>query len=175
MRIALRRWPVLAGLGFAAFLGLGLASGTELAKVLAASAVVYIGAAALKRPAAAWPVFFATFIAIGMPQVLKLGFDPTWSVLGLGVASLVYGLVRRAENLTPQTIAMLGFGAVAAIALFVNPVVGGFLVAAGLLGHTAWDVYHHWKNKVVARSMAEFCMVLDTGLAAAIVYVTVTA
>jgi hypothetical protein len=46
-------------------------------------------------------------------------------------------------------------------------------VAAGLLGHTAWDAYHHRTNRVVVRSMAEFCLVLDTALAVAIVIVTV--
>jgi len=57
-------------------------------------------------------------------------------------------------------------------ALVVNPELGAYLVAAGLLGHAAWDAYHHHVNRVVVRSMAEFCLVLDTALAAAIVIVT---
>jgi hypothetical protein len=68
---------------------------------------------------------------------------------------------------------MVVVGAVAAIALFVNEVVGAYLVAAGLLAHAAWDAYHHRVNRVVVRSMAEFCFVLDILLAAAIVIVTV--
>jgi hypothetical protein len=44
---------------------------------------------------------------------------------------------------------------------------------AGLLGHAAWDVHHHRTNRVVLRSLAEFCLVLDTALAVAIVIVTV--
>jgi len=35
-------------------------------------------------------------------------------------------------------------------------------VAIGLLGHAGWDVYHHRVNRVVARSPAEFCFVIDT-------------
>ncbi|HKO85266.1 MAG TPA: hypothetical protein VJ140_12080, partial [Actinomycetota bacterium] len=50
---------------------------------------------------------------------------------------------------------------------------GAYLVAAGLLGHAAWDVYHHRTNRVVVRLLAEFCLVLDTALAVAIVIVTV--
>jgi hypothetical protein len=46
-------------------------------------------------------------------------------------------------------------------------------VAAGLFGHAAWDVHHHRTNRVVVRSLAEFCLALDTALAAAIVIVTV--
>jgi hypothetical protein len=38
-------------------------------------------------------------------------------------------------------------------------------VSAGLLAHAAWDVYHHRTGRVVVRSMAEFCGVLDTLLA----------
>jgi hypothetical protein len=43
------------------------------------------------------------------------------------------------------------------------------VVVPSLLGRAAWDVYHHRINKVVVRSMAEFCCVLDTLLAIAIV------
>ena len=46
-------------------------------------------------------------------------------------------------------------------------------MAAGLLGHAAWDAYHHRVNRVVVHSFAEFCLVLDIALAAAIVLVTV--
>lgn len=56
----------------------------------------------------------------------------------------------------------------------VTPELGADLVAAGLLGHAAWDVYHHRTNRVVVRSLAEFCrLALDTALAVAIVIVTV--
>jgi len=47
-----------------------------------------------------------------------------------------------------------------------------YLVAAGLLGHAAWDFYHHRTNRVVSRSLAEFCLVLDTLLAIAVLVVT---
>jgi hypothetical protein len=45
-------------------------------------------------------------------------------------------------------------------------------VAAGLLGHAAWDVHHQRTNRVVC-SPAEFCLALDTALAVAIVIVAV--
>jgi len=54
----------------------------------------------------------------------------------------------------------------------ITPEVGAYVVAAGLLGHAAWDV-HHRTNRVVVRSLAEFCLALDTALAVAIVIVTV--
>ena len=172
-----RRWPTLAGLGFAALVAFDLASGVELAPVLAASAAVYLGAAALRQPAAAWPLFFAITAVITMARLREDRLEPTWVILAGAVALGVYGLLRGAarpgSGLPLQTLALLGFGAAAGAALVVSPELGAYLVAAGLLGHAAWDAYHHRVNRVVVRSMAEFCLVLDTALAAAIVTVTV--
>ena len=64
--------------------------------------------------------------------------------------------------------------AIAAVALYVNEVSSAYLVAAGLVAHAMWGVYHHWANTIVTRSLAEFCFVLDTLLAAAIVVVTMS-
>jgi hypothetical protein len=172
-----RRWPSLAGLGFAALIAFDLMSGVELAPVLAASAAVYLGAAALQRPAAAWPLFFATGAVITAARLLQDRFEPTWVILAGSVALLIYGLLRGADpsghGLGLQTAALLGFGATAGAALIATPALGAFLVAAGLLGHAAWDVHHHRVNRVVVRSLAEFCLVLDAALAVAIVIVTV--
>jgi hypothetical protein len=172
-----RRWPTLAGLGFAALIAFDLLSGVELAPVLAASAAVYLGAAALQRPAAAWPLFFATGAVITVARLLEDRFEPTWAILAGAVGLLIYGLLRGAGRpgygLPLQTVALLGFGAAAGAALMITPDLGAYLVAAGLLGHAAWDLYHHRVNRVVVRSLAEFCLALDTALAVAIVIVTV--
>jgi hypothetical protein len=171
-----RRWPTLAGLAFAALVALDLVSGVELAPVLAAAAAVYLGAAALQRPATAWPLFFATVAVITVARLLDDRFEPTWIILTSAVALLIYGLFRGAERpghgLPLQTVGLLGFGAAAAAALTITPELGAYLVAAGLLGHAAWDAYHYRTNRVVVRSLAEFCLALDTALAVAIVIVT---
>jgi hypothetical protein len=175
--IVRRRWPTLAALGFAALIAFDLMSGVELAPVLAASAAVYLGAAALQRPAAAWPLFFATAVVITVARLLDDRFEPTWVILAGAVVLLIYGLLRGAgqlgHGLPLQTAGLVGFGAAAAAALTITSELGAYLVAAGLLGHAAWDVYHHRTNRVVVRSLAEFCLVLDTALAVAIVIVTV--
>ena len=177
---SLQWWPTLAGIGFAAFVALDLVRGSEngsdLASIVAASGLVYLAAAALQKPATAWLVFFASVVVITVAKVGLTDLDATWMLLGLAVLFLGYGLLRGAAHPTGglplQTIGMIAFGAVAAMAQFVNEVAGAYLVAAGLLAHAAWDVYHHWADKVVARSLAEFCFVLDTLLAAVIVFVT---
>jgi hypothetical protein len=152
-----------------------LSAGDDLAAILAASGLVYLGAAALGKPAAAWPVFFGTFPVIAAAKAI--GVDATWALLGLAAVFLGHGLLRgaarRAGGLPLQTIAMAGFGITAVTTLMTSGDVGAYLVAAGLLGHAAWDVYHHRTGKVVVRSMAEFCVVLDTLLALAMVIVAV--
>jgi hypothetical protein len=45
---------------------------------------------------------------------------------------------------------------------------GAYLVAFALLGRAAWDAYHYLRDRVVARSYAEFCGVLDLLVGAAI-------
>jgi hypothetical protein len=175
----LRRWPMLAGLGFAALLALGMTSGTEMSAVLAAAALIYLGAAALRSPRAAWPLFFSTAVVITVCGLLDDRYEPTWILLGAGILLAGYGLVRgvgRPRREVPlQSLALLGFGAIATVALLDDPVLGSYLVALGLLGHSAWDLYHHTTHAVVPRSYAEFCFALDAALALAILIVTATA
>jgi hypothetical protein len=169
-----RRWPALAGIAFAVLVALGMASGVEQAPVLAAAAMVYIGSSALQKPSAAWPLFFGSVVVITVAKIFDV--DATLIVLGCGVALGLYGLlrgvVRPGYGLPLQTVALLGFGAVAAVALFVDADLGAYLVAGGLLAHSAWDLHHYRANRVVARSLAEFCLLLDASLAVLIVVVT---
>ncbi len=173
---ALQGWPTLAGIAFGAFVAYGLSRGSELAPVLAASGLVYLAAAALRKPSAAWPVFFVSVAIITAARFGLTGIDATWLLLALAGVTTAYGLIRGATRpaggLPLQALAMVAFGGAAALALITKGPAGAYLVAAGLLAHAAWDVHHHRINKVVIRSMAEFCVALDLLLAAAIVIVT---
>jgi hypothetical protein len=174
---SLQWWPTLAGIALAGFVALNMSSATEPASILAAVCLVYLGAAALQMPSAAWPLFFVTFIIITADRLGLVDIDATWVLLGGGGLFVAYGILRGATRpaggLPLQTIAMVVFGGAAAIALLINQVVGAYMVAAGLLAHSGWDAYHHWTNRVVSRSLAEFCFVLDALLALAIVVVMV--
>ncbi|MEU5871413.1 hypothetical protein AB0A73_07580 [Glycomyces sp. NPDC047369] len=173
----LRLWPAAAGIAFGAFIAFDLASGADLAPVLTASGLVYLGAAALKRPRAAWPVFWVTFAVIG-----AAGFTPwedatTWVLLGIAAAFAVYGLVRGAvrpfEEFPLQSLAMVVIGAAAVAVLAIGGDAAAYIVAAGLLGHAAWDAWHRHNGRVVVRSMTEFCMFLDVIAAVAMIVVAV--
>ncbi|MCC3763347.1 hypothetical protein K3N28_09710 [Glycomyces sp. TRM65418] len=176
VRAALRRWPTAIGIVFAVFTVWGLTSGVGLGAVVAASGLVYLGAAAVQRRGAAWPMFGVAFLVIAAADFTPWESDfGTWAVIGLAALLAVYGLLRGAarpaEGLPLQTLGMVAFGGIAALVLYVGEDLGSYLVAAGLLGHAAWDVYHHRKDIVVSRSLAEFCFVLDTLVAVVIIVV----
>ncbi|MDA1359556.1 hypothetical protein O1R50_07980 [Glycomyces luteolus] len=175
-RVLLRRWPTVAGIAMAAFTAWGATSGSDLAPVLTASGFVYLGAAAFQRRGAAWPVFFVSFAVIGATGFTAYDTElGIWIMIGLAVPLAAYGLfrgaARPAEGLPLQSLAMVVVGAVAVAVLLVGGDLGLYLVAAGLLAHAAWDVWHHRTERVVSRSLAEFCVVLDTLVAVAMVVV----
>ena len=173
-------WPIAAAVAFAAFVafGSGPADYTDIAPVITASAFVYLGAAALQHRVAAWPMFLVSVIVITIGLRVG-GLDPAWSswaMLGIAAILAVYGLSRGALRppwgVPLQAAAMAVFAAAAIVAVRVEAVWAGLLVGAGLLAHTAWDLYHHRTERVVARSMALFCAVLDTFLAVVVLWVT---
>jgi hypothetical protein len=181
-RAAWRHWPILLGLATAAAIAFDLESGAELAKVLAASAVVYVGAAAAGDRRSTWPVFFLAFALIQVADVVAPDFEATWLVIALGLAFALVGLVprdrkddgERLRQLRIQGVAALGFTLAAVVAFTINETAGSLLVAGGLLAHAAWDLRHYRSHLVVARSLAEFCLVLDTLVALAIVVLAMT-
>jgi hypothetical protein len=167
-------------MAFAAFVSIDLLNGsergTDLAAIVVASGLVYLAAAALEIPWVSWPVFLLSVVVITLARLGLIPFDAASAMLIVAAIVAVYGVVRalRRPNreLPLQAIAMIVFGGLATVALFISPFVGALLVAAGLVAHAGWDVYHHVNNKVVVRSMAEFCCVLDTVLAIVVVLAT---
>ncbi|MER6508462.1 hypothetical protein ABT158_16690 [Nonomuraea sp. NPDC001636] len=172
-----RRWPTGLGVAFMAFNVLGLEDGRDAALVVFLAALVYLATAVTGRPGAAWPLFGASVVAVAVLRLLAL--EPWPGLVGgavcVAVVGLADGLVRRPTLVAAQVPAMLAFGAVSVVALSLSPAVGGYLVAAALVGHAALDVVLWRRNKVVARSMAELCAALDLTLGVVIVVLTVSA
>jgi hypothetical protein len=171
--ILMHRWPTALGIALAAMTAYDLEDGLEFAALVVLMAFVYVGAAALDRRRASWVVFLAgCAVVVVFLDLLDSAVD---SSLVLLVAALVFvvvgavrGQLRSPGGLTLQAAGMLGFGVVALMALFVAPGLGAYLVAFALLGHAAWDACHYLRDRVVARSYAEFCGVLDLLVGAAI-------
>ncbi|TCO30151.1 hypothetical protein EV652_105145 [Kribbella steppae] len=170
-----RRWPAVAGVAMAAFAGIGISSGAEVAAIVTASGFVYLGSAALQRRKAAWPVFAISFVVVGLGSNVP-GINATWWMVALAAALIVYGVTRGALRpswgVPLQAVALAVCAAAALVAADANQTLAGVVVAAGLFAHTAWDIYHHRTQRVVVRSMAEFCAVLDTLLAVIVLAVT---
>jgi hypothetical protein len=169
------RWSTALGIAVAALAAFDLQDGLEFAGLTILMALVYLGAAALDRRWSAWVVLFAGLpFAFFIPSIS--GIDPSVALL---VAALVFlalgvarGQLRKPGGLTLQATGMLAFGSIALVALYVDPNLGGMLVAIALLGHAAWDAYHYLRNRVVPRSYAEFCAVVDLLLGAVILFMT---
>ncbi|MEV4397208.1 hypothetical protein [Nonomuraea sp. NPDC049607] len=172
-----RRWPTGLGVAFMVFNVLGLEDGRDAALVVFLAALVYLATAVTGRPGVAWPLFGASVVAVAVLRLLAL--EPWPGLVGgavcVAVVDLTDGLVRRPTLVAAQVPAMLVFGAVSVAALSLSPAVGGYLVAAALVGHAVLDVVLWRRNKVVARSMAEFCAALDLTLGMVIVALTVSA
>jgi len=100
-------------------------------------------------------------------------------MLVLAAALFVVGLVARRTRpwwaLPLQSVAMLVLGVVAIVATLADATVGGLIVAVALLAHAGWDVYHHRTGRVVDRSLAEFCAVLDVLVAVVVAFVALSA
>ena len=158
-----------------AFAAVGIEGGADVAAIVTASGFVYLGSAALQRQAAAWPVFAVSFVLVGVGSRVD-GVNATWVMLAIAAVLAVYGVLRGALRppwgLPLQAAALLVLAAAALIAVDANQTLAGLLVAGGLLVHAGWDTYHHRTGRVVVRSMAEFCAVLDTVLAAIVLVVT---
>ncbi|MFK7696244.1 hypothetical protein [Paenibacillus sp. HJGM_3] len=110
-----------------------------------------------------WPSLVALVIAAtGLPA----SADPMSMILFL--AALVYpisgairGHLRGIRPILIQMTALLFFGVIALVALFVDRDTSLILLAAGYLGHAIWDMVHFRNGKMVLRGYAEFCAVLD--------------
>lgn len=166
------RWPSLIGLLIAAGLVID-AHAADVAPLVLVIAINYVVAAATEKR---WTVLIGTVaLFIIMPVVPRL--DPglvRGLVLGIGVAFVLGGaavaLARSRREVGLQTVAMLGFGALAATATYVDPSVGIYVVAAGLIAHGIWDIVHHVRDAVVPRRYAEFCFVLDLAAGVALIW-----
>jgi hypothetical protein len=168
------RWPTALGVAIGVLTVVDLQGGTELAALTMLMPVVYLGAAALDLRPFAWAVLLAgvavlTVVPSTSQVVPSVGF--LVAALVLLVVGVARGQWRSSGGLGLQTVGMLAFGSIVLAALYVEPDFGGYLVAFALLGHAAWDALHYLRDRVVARSYAEFCAVLDLLAGVAVLFI----
>lgn len=116
-----------------------------------------------------WPVAIAAVAAV--TAVRALDVISLASFLGTAMlAMLVWSAVRKDLHkpgmVRVQALGAIGFGALALAGLALDPQVGIYLVAAGWFLHGVWDFVHLRLDKVVSRTFAEWCGVVDILVAA---------
>ncbi|HEX2499397.1 MAG TPA: hypothetical protein VHO00_11415 [Actinomycetes bacterium] len=116
-------------------------------------------------------------VGIGAVGLADTGrFDPsgltTFMLPLLALSYLVFAAFRhgprRSVALRIQTAGLLGFTALALIALVADPALGRYLVAAGWLAHAGWD-FAHRDGRVVPKWYVQFCIPLDVLMAVSLV------
>jgi hypothetical protein len=158
-----RRWPMLLALTMAA-ISWGSTPTKRLSEAVLLFAFGYLVAAVLQRRQATWLIAVAV---IGGFAVVRLQdwIDPAAVLLIVAVVLVGWGAVRGLlwppGELMLQTVGMIGFATLALTALAVDLDVARYLLAAGWIGHAAWDFAHWRADKVVSRSFAEWCGVFD--------------
>lgn len=166
LRVVLHRWPTLVGLVALAGSSVTGPDAHIGAMVIILAAMCYVAAAAIGRRGSAWIVALAASVAVAVGMVTPL--DTTLLLIVSGVVFGLFGLVRGSRinrrELGIQAAAFVGFTLVALSAMMVGPVAALQLAALAAIGHATWDVIHLRRDKVVARSLAEFCVVFDLGM-----------
>jgi hypothetical protein len=179
-----RRWPtalavVVVALNVAASGGQDLADAVGgYGEVLPLLPLIYLMVHQLGKSRFTWPVLGAGLVAV-FGLAAQDAVDTSTVLVGLAAVLLAWGAVRG----TPQGRATFGVQAVGAVlfcalaltGLAVEPELGLYPVAAGWFLHGVWDFVHLWRDKVVSRTFAEWCGVIDVLVAVQLLFLAPSA
>ncbi|HST81808.1 MAG TPA: hypothetical protein VLL08_08760 [Kineosporiaceae bacterium] len=172
--VALRRWPTWLALGLVALILPDYEDGLDLALIPGIASVGYLLMALLDRPGLTWILFVPVTALVPLTRLVDL--DVWWVftavTAGLTVAGLVLGRLRRPDLRTMQAVVAAVLLGLAITAIGIAGDAGRLLVALALIGHAATDLVLWRANRVVSRSFAEWCGVLDLTLGAVLIAVT---
>lgn len=180
------RWPTALALvstaGGIAVMALLDRDAEVFGPLVAMMAAIYLMAYAIGRPVSVWVALVVMSALISVFQVLDgrdaLGVHPGVAMAIVLVLTWLWTVARRRHTdsgtFSLQTAGMVGFGTVTLVAAAVEPRAGVALAGVGFLAHGAWDAYHYRMNKVVHRTYAEFCGVVDLVTGTALVVVAAT-
>ncbi|WP_084258275.1 hypothetical protein [Microtetraspora malaysiensis] len=161
VRALVRRWPTWLGIA-CAFL-FHVDDGRAAGVFVFVAALAYLTTAVLDRPRSAWLTVLGLTVVAVVSQVLGVGYAVVLgpAALVIAVIGLVRGQLRRPGLCALQAPAMLVFGAVVLAAVHAGWALGSAVMAAALIAHGIWDIFHLRANRIVSRSMAEWCAILD--------------
>ncbi|GAB2979654.1 hypothetical protein GCM10023080_051450 [Streptomyces pseudoechinosporeus] len=174
-----RRWPtaLAVALSLPGLIGGGSADVADTVggygDALPLLPLLYVILNQIGKPRWTWPVLgagLATMVALRALDVVA----PSTVFVALALVLLVWGAVRGTPHgpaiFRVQAAGALVFGGLALAGLAVDPDLGRYLVAAGWFFHGVWDFVHMWLDKVVARTFAEWCGVIDVLVAVELLF-----
>ncbi|SHN47077.1 hypothetical protein [Cryptosporangium aurantiacum] len=168
LRMLLRRWPTAAALVAAVLIWSDVGDLTDtiadLGPLVLLLALEYLILNQIGRRGASWPVvggMVVVIVLLDLLDVVSLSTALVVAALVLLVAGAVTGTPNGRASFGIQAAGMVGFGAIALVGLAVDPDLGRYLIAAGWLAHGVWDAVHWKLERVVSRSYAEACFVVD--------------
>ncbi len=171
-----RRWPTLVALavGVDSFFGeITNDTVSTLADAMLLLPMIYVVVGALQRRWLTWPILLVALPAfVGLK--LQNAVDPSIVILAVTLAAAIWGSAHgrhREADFRLQLGGMVLFGALAVGGQLVDPDLARYLVALGWAGHGVWDVVHLIRDKVVARSFAEWCAVVDFAIGGSLLLV----
>jgi len=103
---------------------------------------------------------------------------PVYAMMILPVGYLAIGAMRRTLRPRPvllaQLGALLGYLVLLGAAVVAGPQWGQYLVGLGWIFHAGWDLWHHRRNLVIPRPLAEWCAVADLIIGISVIAVAAT-
>lgn len=171
-----RRWPTALALVFGANSFFGEVTGSTtraFSEVLIILPLLYVIVAATAQRRATWLVLIAIlagYVGLRMQDLV----DPTLVVLAAALAATIWGAGHgrhRERDVKIQLAGMVAFGAIAIAGQLVDVDIARYLVALGWIGHGVWDFVHLAKDRVVSRSFAEWCGVVDVLIGSSLIIV----
>lgn len=175
------RWPSALGVVLAAA-GIVVIAMTDhvvayFLPVVVMMAGIYLVTFAIGPPGVVWlaGAVFSTVIAalLALDAAKVLPVDPATGMVGVVVLAWLWTVARRrfadGTTFSVQTAGFVGFGAVSVVGTAVAPRLALLLTGVGFFAHGLWDAYHFRARKVVARSWAEFCGVVDITVGPALI------
>ncbi|MFI0485392.1 hypothetical protein [Actinomadura sp. 9N215] len=172
---ARRFWPaaLAAAMAVPNLGGGGTEQVTSLARALCLLPLLYLVVETFQWRRGSWAVLAVLIASFTVLEAVDVA-DPAAVAAAVALAVLVWGAVKgrmfRSKPLQAQALGMIGFGAVALIGLVIDTDAGRYIVAAGWFAHGLWDLVHLKLDKVVLRSYAQWCAVVDVLIAAGLVF-----
>ncbi|WP_031487183.1 hypothetical protein [Streptomyces bicolor] len=174
-----RRWPTALAVAFVALTT--LASGSQdladavggFAETLPLLPLIYVVVHQIGKPRATWPVLGAGVVVVFALPLQDL-VAPSTVLVALAAAVLAWGAAfgtpHGRATFGAQAVGALVFCGLALAGLAVDPDLGRYLVAAGWFFHGVWDFAHLRLDKVVSRTFAEWCGVIDVLVAVQLLF-----